>query len=247
MPAWGVYNFHFLDTVSEQLLRGLDQLELAVLDDVCISELHHYQIAQGTSKGIYVLYYQESPKYLGKADNVKVRLEQHFKKLVGSQNIDVSMISFKSLLLDQSMSTAANEDTLISLYSRNHPRLWNGRGFGPKDQGRNRDTTEPGEFDRQFPIRRDFLVDIIQDSLTLGQLFKAMKGRLPYVFRYQQLPAAISSTELDLAGVPRQAEALLRNAMISFPEGWHAAILSYGMVVYEGTKVYPPGVDVIQS
>ena len=77
-------------------------------------------------------------------------------------------------------------------------------------------------------------------------LFRKMKDGLPYVFRYQIDTAR--TTPIDLTGVPRNAEALLRAAMRVLPHGGHGAILSYGMVAYAvPPKQYPAGVVVISS
>jgi hypothetical protein len=73
-----------------------------------------------------------------------------------------------------------------------------------------------------------------------------MKYGLPYVFRFGigQERAIV----IDLTGVERNAEALLRATMRILPEAWHGAILSYGMVVYNvPPKHYPDGVVVIES
>ena len=44
--------------------------------------------------------------------------------------------------------------------------MWNGSGFGPKDPGKNRDTTEPGAFDRDHPIITDLQVQNVEDHET---------------------------------------------------------------------------------
>ena len=73
-----------------------------------------------------------------------------------------------------------------------------------------------------------------------------MKQGLPYVFRFEV--GAGRTAVIDLSGVPRNAEALLRAAMRVLPQGWHGAILSHGMVVYNvPQKNYPAGVVVIQG
>ncbi len=245
--GWRFYSFHFLDTVSQQLVDKLDEIKPLTLTKQRLKELAAFQNSKHAKQGIYVLYLQGAPVYLGKADNVEDRLSQHRNKLSGRNNVVLTEVGFKALLLDRSMSTAANEATLIAFFSKAHKGLWNKRGFGPKDPGKNRDTTRPGYFDQNFPIRTDYPVPSITNEMTIGALFKIMKTELPYVFRYQRLPAPIANTRLDLTGVPHEAAALLRHALLSFPAGWHAAFVSFGMVVYRGSKAYWYTAEVIVS
>lgn len=245
--GWRFYSFHFLDTVSQQLVDKLDEIKPLTLTRETLKELAAFQDSKHAKQGIYVLYLEGAPVYLGKAENVEERLSQHLNKLSGRNNIDLAVVGFKALLLDRSMSTAANETTLIAFFSKSHKGLWNKRGFGPKDPGKNRDTTRPGYFDQNFPIRTDYPVPDVLDEMTIDALFKIMKAALPYVFRYQRLPAAIANVQLDLTGVPREAAALLRRALLSFPAGWHAAFVSFGMVVYRGSKAYWHTAEVIVS
>jgi hypothetical protein len=245
--GWRFYSFHFLDTVSQQLVDKLDDITPLTLSAKTLTELADFQESKHAKQGIYVLYLEGAPVYLGKADNVEDRLSQHLNKLSGRNNVVLDEVGFKALLLDRSMSTAANEATLIAFFSKSHKGLWNKRGFGPKDPGKNRDTTRPGFFDQNFPIRTDYPVPDVADELTIGALFKTMKTALPYVFRYQRLPAAIAKTTLNLKCVPHEAAALLRHALLLFPAGWHAAFVSFGMVVYRGSKAYWHTAEVIVS
>lgn len=245
--GWRFYSFHFLDTVSRQLMGTLDGMKFLPLTVQTLKDLAVFQNKKHAKQGIYVLYLNGLPVYLGKAGNVEERLNQHLHKLSGRNNIVLAKVGFKAVLLDQSMSTAANESTLIALFSKTHEGLWNKKGFGPKDPGRRRDTTRPGFFDQNFPIRIDYPVPDIAVKTTIGNLFIIMKAALPFVFRHQKLPAAIAATTLDLTGVSNEAAALLRHALLSFPPGWHAAILSFGMVIYRGSKAYWHTAEVIIS
>lgn len=239
------YTFDFLTTVSNQLVERLDSLPVTPLA-THLDRLEQYQRETGFVQGVYVLHERDAPKYLGKADNVCHRLRQHHRKLSGRRNIVLHDIGYKALLLDPSMGTAANEDLLIELYTARHYAMWNGSGFGPKDPGKNRDTTEPGRFDRDHPIIEDYPVEEVEDRETVESLFRKMKNCLPYVFRFpKQVP---NDASVDLTAVPRRADQLLRAALRALPPGWHGAILSYGMVAYDTTpKQYPDGVVVIQS
>lgn len=249
--AWSDYNFHFLNTVSKQLVDELKRLETTPLNEDSLAELEAFQDKINSSQGIYLLHLRNEPVYLGKAGNVRERLAQHLNKLTGrihgSERLDLCEIGFKVLLLDQSMSTAANEDILIAFFQNDHKGLWNNKGFGPKDPGKHRDTTKPSYFDKEYPINRAFPVTGLKNNVTIGDLFKVMKKTLPFVFRYQKLPKAIADTLLDLTEVKREAEILLRFAMNQFPAGWHAAMVGFGMVVYKGRKAYWHTAEVVVS
>lgn len=239
------YTFDFLTTVSKQLVEKLDSLAVTPLA-ANLDAVADFQRTSGFVHGVYVLHEGALPVYLGKADDVHDRLKQHLRKLSGRRNIVLSDIGYRALLLEKSMSTAANEDVLIRLYEAQHDAMWNRRGFGPKDPGKERDTTAPSMFDRDHPIITDFPMENVQDQETVGTLFRKMKDELPYVFRFSIGTAR--TTPIDLTGMPRNAEALLRAAVRVLPRGWHGAILSYGMVVYNvPPKQYPAGVVVIES
>lgn len=240
------YTFDFLGTVSKQLVDKLDSLGVTALTGGALDDLAAFQGDTGCAQGVYLIHEGAHPRYLGKADGVADRLAQHLRKLTGRRNIHLADVGYKAVLLDASMSTAANEELLIRLYSEAHAGMWNGKGFGPKDPGRKRDTTDASVFDREHPIITDFAVNGVDDNQTLGSLFRAMKDGLPYVFRYEVGEAA--DLPINLAGVPRNAEALLRAAMHILPGGWHGAILAYGMVVYPlAPRDYPAGVVVIEG
>lgn len=242
-----LYVFDFLQTVSVQLKDMLENLNETTLDELSLAELTRYQREIGSHQGVYVVHYDGSPKYVGKANNVADRLAQHLTKLSGRKGIDPAAVGYKSLLLDKSMSTAANEDILITLFKAEYDDMWNGVGFGPKDPGQQRDTTKPGKFDQTYPIIDDYAVELETDehgALRLGDMFAAMKDQLPYVFRYD-----VSAAELDqsivLTDPERSARHLLQAAVNVLGAGWNGAVISYGMVLYKNAKHYPYGEEII--
>jgi len=192
-----------------------------------------------------MLIYNDEPKYIGKANNVKDRLSQHLTKLRGRQNIDLSILSYKTLVLDKSMSTAANEAILIGMFKEQYDGMWNGAGFGPKDPGKERDTTKPSKFDQQHPIIDDYEIDIrlgTNGMIELRALLSAMKAQLPYVFRYE-VPDNLLSKKLRVEGKHVACE-LLQAIVTCLGPGWRGAIISYGMVLYKSSKNYPHGIEV---
>lgn len=144
------------------------------------------------------------------------------------------------------MSTAANENILMGLFMQHHQGMWNNSGFGPKDPGKERDTTKPSKFDQAHPINVDFFVNLTL-SETIGSLFAKMKQSLPFVFRYETLPEHTANAAVDLVNTPHTALALLTKAMLAFEPGWRAAVLHYGMVIYKTAKAYPHAIQVIDA
>ena len=237
-----LFNFHFLNTISKQLHEALESLTLTPLNTATLATLQTYQTANSAHQGVYLLHYDNQPVYLGKADNVAERLGQHLTKLLGRQHVNPTEICYKCILLDKSMSTAANEKVLIALFTNTHNGMWNGKGFGPKDPGQQRDTTTPSYFDSNYPIRLDINITDIEETETLGSLCQKMKSQLPWVFRYDLEQRA--SEEIDLQSVTKTPEPLLRAIVNKLGQGWRGAIISFGMVLYKNQKNYHFGTTV---
>lgn len=245
-PLHSLYVFDFLRTVSYQLKDTLEALPASPLDDLAIGSLQEFQAEARSAQGVYLLIYDGTPRYIGKANNVKDRLSQHLTKLRGRRNINPNLLTYKVLLLDKSMSTAANESILIGLFKEQNKDMWNGAGFGPKDPGQERDTTKPGRFDQQHPIIDNFRVNVRLDpdgTVELGHLLAAMKSQLPYVFRYD-VPVKDLAERIDIALVEPAANNLLQTVVTHLGVGWRGAIISYGMVLYKTSKRYPHGFEI---
>jgi hypothetical protein len=241
-----LYVFDFLRTVSEQLKNKLETLSPSPLNDAAIARLQEFQTEVRSPQGVYLLIYDGQPRYIGKANNVKDRLTQHLTKLRGRRHIALDRLAYKVLILDQSMSTAANEDILIGLFKTQYSDMWNGVGFGPKDPGKERDTTKPGKFDQQHPIIDDYPVEIdldLEGGVQLGNLLARMKFQLPYVFRYD-VPASVQLSTIHLQSVNHVARDLLQAIVTHLGDGWRGAIISYGMVLYKTSKRYPYGIEI---
>lgn len=241
-----LYVFDFLRTVSQQLKDTLESLAPSPLNDAAIIRLQEFQAESRSTQGVYMLIYEDKPKYIGKANNVKDRLSQHLTKLCGRKNIDLEALAYKVLVLDKSMSTAANEAILIGMFKEQYGNMWNGAGFGPKDPGKERDTTKPGKFDRQHPIIDDYPINILLDAeetIELGALLNSMKAQLPFVFRYE-VPEELLSRKIKIALDEHIARDLLQSVVTHLGLGWRGAIISYGMVLYKTDKRYPHGTEV---
>lgn len=239
------YTFDFLETVSKQLVDDLESLPVSPLNGPTMSTLSQYQMDNNARQGIYLIHLSGSPVYLGKADDVADRLSNHLRKLTGRKNLDLNSIGYKALLLDKSMSTAANETLLISIFQASHSGMWNKKGFGPKDPGKERDTTRPNLFDSTYPIEDAWPINFSDDATTAEILLSTIKQQVPYVFRFDLESAG--ATPIDLAGVPRTAKALLSAAVTALGDGWKGAVLAYGMVLYRTNKRYSYGEELLPN
>jgi len=237
---YSLYNFHFLDTVSKQLLEMLSGLGISSLNQLELSKLQAFQEENHSKKGVYLLHYQGNPVYLGKADDIAERLQQHYYKLCGRENIDIDEIGFKCIVLDESMSTAANEELLISLFQRDHSGMWNNSGFGAKDPGRQRDSTKPGAFDQQHPIRKDYDLEFRDINGTIGDFVAQAKQQLPYIFRFE-ISADLLSRPISISPIRLTVEEFVSQLVKYLGPDYQANILSFGITIYAEEKEYQYG------
>lgn len=238
-----LYNFHFLRTVSEQLTAKLDALPISPLNAHTLQALGQFQAENNAIQGVYLLHLDGLPVYIGKAEDVRARLAQHLTKLSGRLNVVLANAGYKALLLDKSMSTAANETVLLGFFQQNHTGMWNNRGFGPKDPGRQRDNTRPSFFDSNFPINASFPIALDGTQMTVGELLSSMKSQLPYVFRYEV--GTSGDVPIDVTGVPPVARELLHAVVRTLGPGWKGVILAFGMVLYRTTQHYEFGEELL--
>lgn len=241
------FSFDFLDTISRQLQDELQKLDITPLDDAALAALRNFQNESNAKQGVYLVHVDGVPVYLGKANDVWERLAQHKGKLSGRLNIDLSTVGYKALLLDKSMSTAANEGLLIAMFKETHSGLWNGNGFGPKDPGQHRDTTKPSKFDKSHPINEEWPVDfsgLDPENYNIGEVLSAMKAQLPYLLRYE-LDGESEAITIDPADLPRTAVQALGAIVKVLGPGWKGAVLAYGLVLYKTNKTYPFGKELL--
>jgi hypothetical protein len=103
-------------------------------------------------KGVYALYHRGQLVYAGKAlgTGLHDRLRQHYRKIAGRQNIDVSDISCRFLTMDDTWFVRAAEDALIEHYSP----PWNGSGIGSHAPGGGRPGIYTSAWDAQYPQKK---------------------------------------------------------------------------------------------
>ena len=100
-------------------------------------------------KGVYALYYQGELVYAGKALNTTLarRLTEHFRKIAGRRNIEVSDVSCRHLIIEADWFVRAAEDALIQYYMP----LWQSSGFGSHVPGRGRPGIRMSRWDQEYP------------------------------------------------------------------------------------------------
>lgn len=108
--------------------------------------------------GIYALYFKGALVYVGKASKgttkskrtLRARLNEHCGKLDNRQNLDLSDMTCRFLIIQSDWFVWAAEFSLIHSYEPE----WNGSGYGSKVPGKGRPGTDRvSRWNAQFPIK----------------------------------------------------------------------------------------------
>lgn len=135
---------------------------------------------------------------------------------------------------------SANEALLIKQFKKRGECKWNGTGFGPKDPGKERDTTKPSWFDNTYPVRDDWVVENIPDQASVGEVLKLLKNQLPFLLRYEKLGKAAASP-IKLRDTPRNARAILLKCSKTLGSNWQLTLLKNGFILYPELKEFKYG------
>jgi hypothetical protein len=219
---------------------------VSTLTDSSLRSLESFQRERNSSNGVYLLLLAGQTIYLGKAGNVASRLKQHFRKLLGRTGLNVSKVEFKCLLLDATMSTSANEELLIRHFSALGLCEWNGSGFGAKDPGRNRDTSDPSAFDKDFPIDPNIPVESACPLQTVGDALGHLRDSLPYLFRYE-VPSAAKMLPIQSITGTYSALAMMERIVDSLGPDWQATFFRSHVILYQETRDYPHLIRVVKA
>jgi hypothetical protein len=240
--VFSLFRFDLPDAVTKSLLVELDRISGSKLDSTNLYQLQAFQEKHEINHGVYLLLQNGTPVYVGKADNVYDRLQQHWEKLTGRRDLEINSIEFKALILEVSWSTSANEELLIDHYQGKDQCKWNHKGFGPKDPGKNRDGHTPGWFDETYPINEDWPIDDVEDEVSVGVLLKILKESTPYLIRYT-INSPDTDLRLNLAGVDRTAKALLIATAKSLGANWQLMLFKSHFTLYKHERIrqYPNG------
>lgn len=202
------FEFNLSAAVAKELILRLNLLDESKLSGEAIASLRDYQSARQRERGVYLLIQEGKPVYVGKAHNVADRLTNHYKRLCGRKNLNISEIAFKAIIFQEGWSTAANEELLLNHYRDQNHCDWNQKGFGPKDPGKNRDGYEPNWFDETHPIDEQWPCSKFADTVPAGEILKWLKSNLPYLLRFEK-GAGTSKVPVNLTGVGRSAQEIL--------------------------------------
>lgn len=179
------FEIDIIEALRSQLVTSLDKLAISPLTKPVLNQLP-------AGQGVYQLFLNNQPVYVGKAENIPKRLDEHRFKIIGRHTPPDFDLGFKCLYVHKNWTTLAPETSLISHYKAEGPGYceWNGNGFGPHDPGRNREVTNkaPDGFDSRFKIRTDWPCTWIDArSWNVLSLLVALKDpkNLPFLLRYE--------------------------------------------------------------
>ena len=245
MTYFDHFEINIISALSAQLLEKLKQLEPAPLHP-------DYLDALAGGQGIYQLYHQQNLVYVGKANSLKKRLNEHRDKISGRQRIDVAEMSFTCLYVHPNWTALAPEESLIKHYKKSGEGAcaWNGNGFGPHDPGRDRETTDkPTEgFDAKYPIRGDWPCDWIdKGSYDAFELLSSLKRELPFLLRFEMAAKksrsphdAFSGLRVEVLKDGMGSTDLLVLVAKALP-GWQATAFPSHLILYEEDRPYKHG------
>jgi len=244
----GDFQLSVESALRTQLLEKFDSLKPEPLTKETIDKR-----LPGSEKypGVYQLFEDGDRVYIGKADrDLRERLRQHLWKLSGLQR--VGTMTFMCLRVSQDLAPLTHEKTLIGAYSGDN-NLWNGKGFGPKDPGKERDETKPSRFYKEHPINARIECSYMKpDTYSALDFLKQLKKGLPFLFRYQSFTGKNGQQTAERYGkvpitVPMPnmaAEDLIRLAAMTLSAHgghWIAQKFVSHVVLYEGNKSYKNG------
>ena len=223
--------------LRDQLIESLAKIEPAPLARDLLDQLE-------SRGGVYELFDEEVLVYIGKSNHdLPGRLNQHRIKLGGRVGDLLERVTFKCVYVDEDLHAVSAETLLIDAYRAQQQAVWNTNGFGNKDPGQQRDTSEvkAAHFDALNPIDLDQAVAIrLPDSpVTVNDMLWAVKSALPYNFRFDQVTATKRDLEALLASIDEGDFETVRTAREWFewlagalPESWTLVALPGYVIGY---------------
>ncbi|MFF3265305.1 Eco29kI family restriction endonuclease [Streptomyces sp. NPDC002932] len=215
--------------LGDQLAAALKGLDRAPLAEESIARLKE-------KPGVYQLYLNGEFVYVGKADkSLPARLRNHLRKISGRRNISLAEMAFSCLYVAEDFSALAPEQLLISHHKGMGNIPWNNNGFGNKDPGRQRDSTvlKRNHFDVLFPIDLDRPIDGLEPCEgTLQELLEAIKGGLPYNFRYGK-SAEFNTRRVQVPARDMTANEIFSLISVKIPDKWQVTALMGYVIMYD--------------
>lgn len=235
--------------LSTQLYAALEVLEPAPLTRENLDALYAQakKLGLDSLSGVYQLYRQNPAgghelTYVGKADQpLPKRLGEHLFKLSGRVGISIDEISFKCLFVEEDLSAVSPEKMLIKRHLETSAIVWNNRGFGINDPGRNRDGTvlKDDHFDVEYRIDLNREVAGLQAGpQSLRDLLKTVKSGVPYIFRYQP-SASFKSTRVVVPSANMSVDEIFRFIAKHLDEEWKiSALVGWTIMYHDKNRPY---------
>lgn len=216
--------------------------------------------------GIYQLFLDGKSVYVGKADdNLYSRIDQHRRKLLSRREEKVEgrdpnplllseRMSFRCMYVNEDMDSLGPEKMLIKQFISTGEALWNNKGFGNNDPGKERDTSlvKESHFDKAYPINLDLPVtpvakvsaksSVSEPINNLHTAMTAIKLALPFNFRFSNTVPhagelmAIPVDETQVNGVTLTAQEWFSWIANRLPDGWVIIALPAYVIAYPKTK-----------
>jgi hypothetical protein len=229
--------------LRDQLPRFFAAVEAAPLTAANVAALPE------RAKGAYMLLFDGTPVYAGKTDTrhgFRDRLHRHSWTVQGRIGLDPARMAFKAVRI-MVFSAFDVEAILITEMKKAEAGAlpWNNSGFGSNDPGKNRDGQQPAPFDQWFPVDIDFpLEGLPAGEVSLQELLRVAKGKLPYLIRNAALP---DDTRLSNVPTTSTVREVLTMAIAALPPGWQVTVLHGRVIIYREDKDYPYKLEIMRS
>jgi hypothetical protein len=243
-PCFALFALDTQRVVNVEILKAFETLEPKPLVAANLNILRTHEAANPKAKkGLYVLHYEGTPVYAGKADKVlSTRLSEHLGKLSSRPNLDVNKLGFRCLYFDVNWSALAHEGPLLEALGL----PWNTSGIGGHDPGVGRDKTvlKAEHFDRRFPINPAIPVPgVVAGAQTVATAIKWLFKSLPYLLRVEKAGTKLlpiyDATQITVAA-SETAESLLGKLVDALGPNWQVTFLCGYVILYEENDTYPP-------
>jgi hypothetical protein len=231
------FKLSITQALADQLAERLQPLRSAPLSE---NSLEHV----ANRPGVYELFLADQRVYVGKASkSLPARLRNHARKLSGRTGLSLANVRFVCLYVDEDLEAAAPETLLIKKYRDAGGSPWNTNGFGNKDPGRRRDTSEiaANHFDALYPINLNATVELTPGTWRVEELLAEVKKKLPYNLRYERISIAARhnyQVSLHVESSAPSTRQLAELILTALPVGWQLTALPGYAILYKETIDY---------
>lgn len=234
MDGFSEFEFDLATPLFEQIRACLDATPLAPLT---IEKLD----AGLDGPGVYILFHNREPVYIGKADSsVVTRLKKHRRTISGRKNIELTEVGFKTSVFASTWNPFLPESHLIEHYGTK--KQWNSKGFGGNEPGIRRYETAYGtdHFFTRFPVNEQFVCHWLEaGEYEVSQLCSDLRRDLPFWFKTHPNSGNLAGEVTLPSSQPTAIDTIVRIAT-ALGDDWRVAVLpSHILLEYKPTKNYP--------